>query len=65
MIIPNKAQDQIEDENDSGKDEIPDDLPYNSDFKLDFSCNLSLESWDNMRRLTLLIDNEWMDYNEA
>ncbi|CAD8137603.1 unnamed protein product [Paramecium octaurelia] len=65
MIIPNKAQDQIEDENDSGKDEIPDDLPYNSDYKLDFSCNLSLESWDNMRRLTLLIDNDWMDYNEA
>ncbi|CAD8059793.1 unnamed protein product [Paramecium sonneborni] len=65
MIIPNKAQDQIEDENDSAKDEIPDDLPYNSDFKLDFSCNLSLESWDNMRRLTLLIDNDWMDYNEA
>lgn len=55
----------MEDENDGGKDEIPGDLPYNSDFKLDLSCNLSLESWDNMRRLTLLIDNNWMDYNEA
>jgi len=33
-------------------------LPYNTKYKLDLSCNLSLESWDNIRRLTLLIDME-------
>lgn len=55
----------MDDENDSVANEIPADLPYNSDYKLDFSCNLSLESWDNIRRLTLMIDNEWMEYNEA
>lgn len=34
------------------------DLPFNNKYKLDLSCNLSLESWDNARRLTILLNKE-------
>jgi hypothetical protein len=37
-------------------DETENELPENETFKLDLSCNLSLESWDNARRLTITFD---------
>ena len=36
-------------------------LPKNTKFKIDLSCNLSLESWDNARRLVLAFDKKQMD----
>lgn len=36
--------------------ETENELPENEKFKLDLSCNLSLESWDNARRLTITFD---------
>lgn len=32
------------------------ELPENLKFKLDLGCNLSLESWDNARRLAITFD---------
>ena len=32
------------------------ELPENEKFKLDLGCNLSLESWDNARRLAITFD---------
>jgi hypothetical protein len=37
-------------------DELYEDTVFNSKYKLDLSCNLSLESWDNARRLTIALD---------
>lgn len=52
-------------ESDEHKEAPPPDLPFNNRYKIDLSCNLSLESWDNVRRLTLLMDNAKMEFNEA
>lgn len=52
-------------DDESGDEELPLDLPYNTKFKLDLSCNLSLECWDNIRRLTLLMDMDKQEFNEA
>lgn len=47
-----------DDEDDSFWSGDNDDLPLNNKYKLDLSCNLSLESWDNARRLTITFDQK-------
>jgi len=44
-----------EDDSQTG-DDLYEDTVYNNKYKLDLSCNLSLESWDNARRLTIALD---------
>jgi hypothetical protein len=41
------------------------ELPYNNTWKLDLSCNLSLESWDNARRLTILLNKNKSELYES
>ena len=42
-----------------------DDLPFNNKYKLDLSCNLSIESWDNARRLTIGFDKDNQEMYET
>lgn len=44
------------DDDESLNDELYEDTVFNTKYKLDLSCNLSLESWDNARRLTIALD---------
>jgi hypothetical protein len=43
---------------DDEEDEDNGDVLVNKSYKLDLSCNMSLESWDNARRLTLMLDRD-------